>query len=466
MSFGHGGHTRRLAHLAGCAPDELLDFSANINPLGPPDCLRRVIARNLSAVVHYPDPHCLELREALASRHGVPPECLVVGNGSTELLYALPRVLGLKRAVIPVPSYIDYVRAAELAGMAIETVELDAADGFAIDWRQIEQRLLGEELLIVGQPGNPTGTLFNPSDLTRLAERHPASMFVDDEAFADFAQGCPSLLAKDAIRRVRLSGLGDASQGTPLIRPGRLDGGIPAANTPGRRRPNQPRTGVEDGLHSLGNGHPNIIVVRTMTKFYAIPGLRLGYAVAAEPIARRLRAVLPPWSVGSLAQAVGVAVIEDSVYFENTRAEVTALREQLYQGLSCLEGVRVFPSAANYLLARLEGSEPDAPELARRLLKQNIAIRVCDNYIGLDRRYFRVAVRTQDENERLLNALACALAVPTPQILIKSAPAQTPAIMFQGTASNAGKSVLTSAFAESCCRTVTGWRRSKRRTCH
>lgn len=389
MHFGHGGHTRRLAHLAGCAPEELIDFSANINPLGPPDCLRRVIARNLSAVAHYPDPHCLELRKALASKHGVPAECLVVGNGSTELLHALPRVLGLNRAVIPVPSHIDYVRAAELSGMAVETVALDAADGFAIDWRQIEQRLLGEELLIVGQPGNPTGKLFDPADLMRLAERRPASMFVVDEAFADF---------------------------------------------------------VGDSSSLVGSARANIIVVRSMTKFYAIPGLRLGYAVAAEPVARRLRAALPPWSVGSLAQAVGVAVIEDGDYAENTRAEVTALREQLYRGLSCLEGIRVFPSAANYLLARLEGAEPDAPELAKRLLEHNIAIRVCDNYAGLDRRYFRVAVRSRVENERLLHALARTLAVPTPQILIKSAPAQTPAIMFQGTASNAGKSVLTAAF--------------------
>ena len=390
-SFGHGGHTRQLARLAGCETKDLLDFSANINPLGPPDCLRRVIARNLSAVMHYPDPHCLELREALATAYGVPLECVVVGNGSTEILHTLPRILGLKRAVIPVPSYIDYAEAANKAGVATETVELNATDGFSVDWRRIEPRLCGKEMLIIGQPGNPTGMLFDPEALTALADDHASSLFIVDEAFADFVEGCPSLLDK---------------------------------------------------------GRSNIIVVRSMTKFYAIPGLRLGYAVAPEALAQRLREALPPWSVGSLAQAVGVALLEDKAYGEKTRVEVARQREHLQQELSSLGGIRVFPSAANYLLARIDREELDAPELARRLLRKKIAIRVCDNYTGLDHRYFRVAVRTREENERLLDALAHALAVASPKARRRPVQHRPPAIMFQGTSSNAGKSVLAAA----CCR--------------
>ncbi|MGE5843762.1 MAG: cobyric acid synthase, partial [Syntrophaceae bacterium] len=178
----------------------------------------------------------------------------------------------------------------------------------------------------------------------------------------------------------------------------------------------------------------------------AIPGIRLGYALAVEPVVRRLREALPPWSVGTLAQAVGKAVLQDDAYARKTREEVPRLRDQLHRGLTDIGGLHVFPSAANYLLVRLDRSEVDAPELARRLLDRRIAIRVCDNYVGLDRRYFRLAVRTQEENERLLESIALALAPSPHRVVLQPRKRRVPAVMFQGTSSNAGKSVLAAAF--------------------
>ncbi|RLC10446.1 MAG: threonine-phosphate decarboxylase [Deltaproteobacteria bacterium] len=352
MEFQHGGYVLNLASLAGCRAGDLLDFSANINPLGPPDCLRQVILRSLDTVAHYPDPYCVDLRRAIASAFSLPVEQVVCGNGSTELLYALPCALTVTRAVIPVPSYIDYSVAITRAGLDAAFIAQDAESGFSVDWSRIDQELSGGEMVIAGQPGNPSGAMFKPAALLDVADRHPATLFVIDEAFADFVRGYRSMASY---------------------------------------------------------GRPNIIVLRSMTKFYAIPGLRLGYVLAPEPIADLISGFLPPWSVGGLTQAVGVAVLDDRPYAEKTHREIALLREQLHQGLAEMGCLTVFPSAANYLLIHLNHAILDARELARRLLSRRIAIRVCDNYKGLDDRYFRVAVRTADENQRLLDAIAVLL---------------------------------------------------------
>nr|VFK60294.1 MAG: cobyric acid synthase CobQ/L-threonine-O-3-phosphate decarboxylase,TIGR01140 [Candidatus Kentron sp. TC] len=410
MKSEHGGHVRNLARLAGCQIEELIDFSANINPLGPPDSVRRVIARHLGALIHYPDPHCQVLREVIASVFSVSATQVVCGNGSTEILYALPFAFSrapledpyVNRAVIPVPSYTDYTTAATRTGLGVTTVASEMETGFSVDWRRVERELTGYEMVIVGQPGNPAGTMFDPNDLLTISERHPSTLFVVDEAFADFVLDYKSLALYE---------------------------------------------------------RPNIIAVRSATKFYGIPGLRLGYALAPNRIARRLSDALPPWSVGSLAQAVGEVVLKDHAYADKTRTEVSRLKEQLRKGLLDLgSDITVFPSVANYLLVRLDRPNPDVATLARRLLAHRIAIRACDNYQGLNdkntnderknNRYFRVAVRTEEENARLIHGLARSLDTSPrkkgrPRTRAKSRP---PAIMFQGTSSNAGKSVLASAF--------------------
>lgn len=388
MSFRHGGEVRGLARLAGCAVEELLDFSANINPLGPPDCLRTVTSRYLGDVTRYPDPYCQELRQAIATASSVPVNRVVCGNGSTELLYALPRALRATRAVIPVPSYIDYAAAATAHGLPVVYVPQTPESGFTIDWSRLEPELSGGDVVFIGQPGNPSGVLYDSLLLEEVADRHPDTYFVIDEAFADFVTGYRS----------------------PAV-----------------------------------SGPPNIVTLRSMTKFYAIPGLRLGYAIAREPIVARFSEVLPPWSVGGLAQAVGRAVLEDQPYAEKTRREVPRLRSELQNAMLSLGGLEVFPSSANYLLVRLDREGMDAQRLARELLAERIAIRTCDNYRGLDGRYFRVAVRPTDENDKFLEAVGSILGSKTGRRR-RSTARRVPAIMFQGTASNAGKSVLTAAF--------------------
>ena len=187
----HGGNLRELARLAGRAEATILDFSANINPLGPPECLRPVVSRALEQV-----------RQLSGSRlrrtgRGDPPPCrragpeqVVVGNGSTEILFALPRALERRRAVSPVPCYVDYMTAAREAGMEVEVLPLDEQRGFALDWSALAERACAAgRLVFLGQPNNPTGGLFDAGALRAFAAAHPDTIFIVDEAFAEFVEG-------------------------------------------------------------------------------------------------------------------------------------------------------------------------------------------------------------------------------------------------------------------------------------
>jgi adenosylcobyric acid synthase len=385
INHGHGGNIKKLAESTGLECKDILDFSANINPLGPPQWLRPLINSQIESLIHYPDPACSELTCAIAHYYQVKEEEVLVGNGSTELIYQVPRALDLSRAVIAIPSYRDYVQAAEQSGMTVEKIVLREEDDFRPDLPLLEAQIKNDFLVILAQPNNPTGITVDAEAIRRMARRHPSSLFVIDEAFADFIEDLDSLT---------------------------------------RDRPS------------------NVIVLRSFTKFFAIPGLRLGWALADPQIAKKVRAILPPWSVNTLAQKVGEAALSDRTYAEQTRALVKKLREDLRLTLESLPGLKVYPGESNFLLVRIELEHISAPQLASRLLPQGMAIRVCENFEGLDGRFFRLAVRTAEENDRLGQALALIL---TGKPKTQKTKRKIPAVMFQGTSSNAGKSILTTA---------------------
>lgn len=381
----HGGDIRFMARSLGCSPEEILDFSANINPLGPPAWLRPVVARALAGTVHYPEPRAGGLRRIAAMRMGVEMANVIAGNGSSELLYALPRLCafkGISRAVLPVPCYGDYARACEAAGILCETLTLRPEAGFAMDWAGLEALVETPALVILGQPGNPAGTLLEPQRILDLANRYPKSFFLVDEAFADFV---PHLDRLGAVNR------------------------------------------------------PNVFVLHSLTKFYAVPGLRLGLGYGDAEVCSALSNLLPDWSVNAFAQAVGEEALCDDSYARQTVDAVKGLRSRLASDLSEI-GIHVFSGCANYLLCRCEGL--DARALQDRLRPLRIVIRNCANYVGLDSCFFRIAVRSAEENERLVQGLSEIVGSGRVRRLSLR---KTPAIMLQGLSSNAGKSVLTAA---------------------
>lgn len=383
MTFQHGGNINKYSQESGIPRECILDFSANINPLGPPEWLRSVVSASLHSIVNYPDPDCEALIHAAAKRYACNESEIAAGNGSTELLFKLPNVIQRKRVIIVSPTYVDYSTAFRNCGIEVKLFELRESDDFVLNIRELEELLTPEDCVVICNPNNPTGLFVKSELIHSLANRNPKTAFLIDEAFGDFIEAFDSITV------------------------------------------NRPR---------------NVIALLSLTKIFAVPGLRVGLAVAKDAVIKDLKQSLPNWTVNSIAQSVAERALADRDYVIRSQKYVRELRGRLTADLRKFRGLTVYPGKANFLLIRLDPADVDSGVLAEKLLKQGIAIRQCGNFDGLDNRFIRIAVKTEQENILLIERLSDLFSVPKPHRKKK-----TPAIMFQGTSSNAGKSVLTAA---------------------
>lgn len=354
MAFDHGGTIYAAARQLGCRPADLLDFSASINPLGLSSAVRAACLSALEQVPHYPDPTAHKLAHALAEHYRITPASVVPANGSTHLIHLLPAVFPGTRALIVAPAFSEYAHALTRHGWQVNYHLLSPADNFTPNPDRLTEQLRTErpQLLFLCNPANPSGTLHPPALITELLAtcRETATLLVLDEAFMDFC-GEQHSCATQVVA---------SNQG---------------------------------------------IVLRSLTKFYALAGLRLGCALASPQLAEHLRSWLPPWEVNTMAQFAGVAALADHQYATETRELIHDERQLLTDALVRLPGVTVIPSTVNYLLLRL-AAPLTAQQLQERLFKKHhILLRDCSNFVGLDQQYVRMAVRSRPENERLLEAL-------------------------------------------------------------
>jgi len=354
MAAVHGGNVYEVASRLGCSPDSVLDFSASINPLGPPPGLWEELRRAGRLLRHYPDIHNRELLEALASRHGTSPGRVVAGNGSTELLYWLPKALGLTSALAAFPTFGEYPRAFEIQGVRLHFLTTRAEHLFqpTLDELDAAWNRAAPGAVLVTHPGSPSGTLLPSEVRSYLLDRCRREKIpcIVDEVFADFCE--------------------------------------------------------EESLKRFLDDTPELVLVRSMTKFYGIPGLRLGYLLASEAVATELRRCLPPWSVNTLAQAAGVYCLRQEDYRRETLELVSEQRESMRRALEAMPGMHPLPGRANYLMVRMDDDLPPARRLRDELLMGcKVLVRDCASFQGVGDRSFRVAVRLPQENRRLLEAL-------------------------------------------------------------
>lgn len=376
-SGDHGGNLYRAAARYGLPPEGFIDFSASLNPLGPPHgVIERLRARLGAGAARYPDPDAIAARAALAARLGVPPGAVLVTNGGAEAIHlavraalagagaaaagagaAAPRPAP-PRLVLPAPTFSEYARAARAVDAPVVRVPLSPDAGFRIDPDALAAVLRPGDLLFLANPNNPTGTLMSRADLERLAARADATgaTLAVDEAFLGFVPG------------------GDALS-----------------------------------LAARAAARPELLVVGSLTKLYCLPGLRLGYAVGTPERIAALAALQPAWSVNAPAQDALLACLEQADFAARTQAVVEAERARLAGALDTLPGLRAFPSRANYLLVDCRAAGRTAADLADALGRRGILIRDCGGFPGLDPHYFRVAVRGPKENEALVAALRDAL---------------------------------------------------------
>jgi len=352
IAHEHGGNVFAVARSLGIAPEKILDFSASINPLGMAPGVRGALADCVERLLHYPDKSSSELKESIAAYHGVEIDEIAVSNGSTELIHLLPRAVAGKRGLIVAPAFAEYAFALQRSGWQIDYFTLKNEDGFALSLPALQEKLSERyDMLFICNPGNPTGALLPKKQIEAIVElcRQSGTFLVLDEAFIDF---CEEDSAKDLI--------------------GQCD---------------------------------RAVLLRSMTKFFAIPGLRLGYAIGKPGTIEQIASLQDPWSVNTAAQVAGIASLGDAAYCGRTREYIEEERERLAAGLAGITSLSVFPSRANYLLVQIRNGL-NAAELRARLAEKGILIRDCSNFQGLDGRFFRVAVKLREENELLLQQLA------------------------------------------------------------
>ena len=455
----HGGDLLRMAATAGRDPASLLDFSVNVRPEGPPEFIRAALFRAMTVLAAYPSPHAEEAMLAAARHHGMDASRFVFGSGSNELIHALARVLrkrGVSSVRVVEPAFSEYAIACRLAGIKAIPVwggiieknqcvpTTDTGKDEAVPTRDLLDALTDApegSAVFLANPGNPSGLFRTPEECLRLMSSRSDLLWIIDEAFVEYA-------------------------------------------------------GTETEASVLQRLPKNGIVLRSLTKFHAVPGVRLGYLAADAELAQAIRDELPAWSVNAFALAAAQAVFADTSDFTaQTRAENAERRADLAAALSSLPGIEVYPSAANYVLFRWPGAPRNLLDI---LLKRfGIAVRDCSNYHGLkDGSWFRAAVRFPEDHRRLAEALSAiretthgvsssplpetpaspesgnkdsinikvlgrggmgvwgkggespspeGFLLPSPGIS-RRPPRHTPALMLQGTSSNAGKSILAAAY--------------------
>lgn len=347
--FVHGGNI----YESSADGQPWLDFSANINPLGMSPRGREAMLRHLDDVIHYPDLEMRELRAALSSRYRLPAENFLCGNGAAELFYLYFFTMRPKRVLLPVPSFSEYERAARAAGAEVLYFYLEENEQFQPDLKKIlqEARRQKADCVILGNPNNPTGNLLLKKDMLSLARglaKFDCQLLID-ESFLDFCR--------------------------------------------------------EESLYTLRREaakHKNILLVRSLTKFFAIPGLRLGFALGNEELLLKMEQAKDVWNVNLLAQAAGAASLHDRKYQKTTKEFIAEEKNYLAGSLWASGQVKVYRPSVNFLFVRLKWARY-TDELIDFLRQNHILIRDCRHYPGLEKGFLRLAVRTREENDRLFS---------------------------------------------------------------
>lgn len=351
----HGAFDYAELERLGLSPDAVIDFSVNSNPYGPPPGVRDALAA--VPLDRYPDRESLALRRRLAERHGIGIENIIIGNGTAELLQliAFAFINPCDDVLVVQPTFSEYERVAGLAGGNIRRFTMTAEDGFSINTDHARQFLIEcyPKVAFVCNPNNPTGQIVNHKQLAEWTAVNTETLFVIDEAYINFAPGQHS---------------------TEILR------------------------------HPPHN-RDNVLIVRSLTKDYALAGLRLGYAMGAAPLIATLARLRPAWNVNALAQAAGIAVLDQGAWLNDTIAQLHENKRTLTAELTAL-GYAPLPSVVNYFLMRVG----DAADFRTRLLKHNVMVRDATSF-GLPE-YVRIATRTPDENTKLIAAIKAIAANP------------------------------------------------------
>jgi len=334
----------------------VLEFSGPINFLGPSPKAVEAVKQHAKLIKFYPDPNPVEFKAEVAKYvgHGVEEENIILGNGSIELIYAITEILSRGfNAVIPVPSFSEYEKATLRVGGKPVFVQLP--ENFALETDKIKKAVTGDtKIMCVCNPHSPSGTLYSKEEVLELADfcHKKNIIFSVDENYIEFAD-----------------------------------------------------KGQETTLAGMVKEYENLFVVRSVTKFYGMAGIRLGYGIATPNLVKKLENVKVPWSINSLASCATLAALNDTDFIENSKRTISKEREQLSKILNEIECFHVYPSVTNFLLAKILNRKITSTKLKDLLAKERILIRDCCTFLGLDDSYFRITIRSAKDNLTLVQTI-------------------------------------------------------------
>ena len=379
MDF-HGGNIYKVFREKNIK--EILDYSSNINPYGIPEGLKKRITENLEVLERYPDPDYVELREKLAHLNNVNMSDIVLGNGATEIIFLFMKVINPKKILIVSPTFGEYeraVKATEISGdtvslsssngdnknienkkIEIEYFELKESDDFKLNIGNLKNELENKyDLLIICNPNNPTGKflkLAQTEEILKECNKYNTKLFID-EAFIEFLED-----------------------------------------------------GMKESIINTEGNKKNLFVTRAFTKFFAIPGLRLGYGMYFDKeLEKKISEKKEPWSVNNIAELAGLTVLDDTEYVEKTLKWIAEEKIYMYEKLNEISGIKVYETEVNFITGKIDeklfSEGLNVKILREKMLEQGILIRDASNFKFLDERFFRLAIKDRESNDRVIEVL-------------------------------------------------------------
>ncbi len=359
MIHGHGGNIHEMARKNGCSTNDIIDMSSNINPIGAVPDVKPFLEQNLHLIESLPEVDAKTAAAAFAEHHRLDPESVLAGNGTTEFIYAVPRALQSKKALILEPAYSDYEDACIMNNVICSYLIADKNDDFYPDIRRFKDMAAEHDTVFICNPNNPTSVLIPADVLESLCWSNPSTFFVIDESYLPFA----------------------------------VDG-------------------EENSM--LNRGLSNVVILRSMSKIYGVPGLRTGFLTSQIKTANRFLRFSQPWSMNALAQAAAVHLSKNpdktNAFIRKTHEFLETERRRITSALKATGAVRPFNSVTSFILMELMGGI-DAEELCAQLGAHNILIRNCANFKGLNNRFVRISLKSAETNQTLIRLMQAILNV-------------------------------------------------------
>lgn len=352
---GHGGNIYKAAAEYGIQRDSLLDFSANINPLGVPGVIRDVVLTGIDQLVHYPDPDCTELKEAISKYLEVTEERIIIGNGASEIIFLLFTLLQPRRVLIPAPSFSEYAKAAQCCNVEIEYFEMKEQEDYRLNLEGLLASMDSSiDAVMLCNPNNPTSTLLDQASLVRIIEYAQGKnvYVILDEAFIELT----------------------------------VDGN-------------------QNSMVAYLEQFNNLFIIRAFTKLFAVPGLRLGYGLGNRELIRKMWDRKLPWSINTFACMLGKVLHEGGDYLNRTAGWLRVEIDWLWRQLCDIPGIKVFRPNTNFILVKLLSEQITSSTLRGRMAASGVLIRDASNFVFLNEKFIRLAVKDRESNLRMLEEL-------------------------------------------------------------